>query len=312
MIQSTEWERHAEVTEAAYDYIKVQSRAELVRDACAELGEGPVWDTARTRLWWVDILRGRVNWWDPASGENGFVDVGRPVGAVVPRRSGGLLVATNLGFEALDPDTGRIELLVPVEADSADTRMNDGKCDPSGHFWAGTMALDATPGAGALYRLGPNGADQVLSGVTISNGLAWDQRRGAMYFIDTGEHAVDAFDWEPDSGRIDHRRRLVEIPGERGLPDGMAIDADGYLWVALCYGWCLHRYSPAGRLDHVVTLPVSLVTSCAFGGDDLSDLYITTGTLGLQEPERRAQPGAGGVFRLRPGIAGIPAPAFAS
>lgn len=287
-------------------------KPEVVLNAGAELGEGPVWDNSTQTLIWVDLLRGVVHRSDLVRGVDEVIDVGRPVGAVAPRAGGGLVIATAAGFESLDPATGSVTTLAAVEQDQAETRMNDGKCDPRGRFWAGTMAEDATPGKGALYRLDPDGSVQlVIDQVTISNGLAWDEARNTMYFIDTGRASIDAFDYDPESGGIGRRRCLVEIPREKGLPDGMAIDNEGGLWVALCFGWCVNRYTPQGELDDVIAFPVSEVTSCAFGGSDLGDLYVTTGSLGLQPAELRAQPGAGGVFRLRPGVAGPLPPPFA-
>jgi sugar lactone lactonase YvrE len=185
--------------------------------------------------------------------------------------------------------------------------MNDGKCDPAGRFWAGTMALDERPRAGALYRLDPDhSVTKILDGVTVSNGLGWNVSHDVMYFIDSPRQGVDAFDYDRETGNVRNRRRLVDIPKEAGLPDGMAVDAEGYIWVALAFGGAVRRYSPTGELDRVVTLPVSFVTSCAFGGRDLMEMYITSGRLTLTEEQLREQPHAGGLFRYRPGVAGLP------
>jgi sugar lactone lactonase YvrE len=186
--------------------------------------------------------------------------------------------------------------------------MNDGEVDPSGRFWAGTMELGAAPGRGSLYRLGPRGeVTRVLAGVSISNGLGWSPDERTLYYIDSPTQRIDAYDYDRSSGAIANRRTVAEIDPASGLPDGLAVDAEGCLWVALWGGSSLHRYTPDGRLDRAVALPVSQVTSCAFGGPDLDELYVTSAWVGLEERE----PAAGGLFRLRPGVRGLPARRFA-
>jgi sugar lactone lactonase YvrE len=208
-------------------------------------------------------------------------------------------------------EDGRLSQLADTEIEIRDNRMNDGKCDPAGRFWAGTMNLNAKNGAGGLYRLDPDhSVTRVLTGVTISNGLGWSPAGDRMYFIDTGLGGVDAFDFDPGTGECRNRRRLVDIPKDDGVPDGMAVDSQGYLWVALCYGSAVHRYSPTGKLDAVVRFPCSLITSCAFGGRDLSELYVTSGTLSLTQEQHQEQPHAGALFHLRPGVAGLPPNAY--
>jgi sugar lactone lactonase YvrE len=216
------------------------------------------------------------------------------------------------GFALLDRQTKDLQLVCPVERDRTAHRMNDGKCDSSGRFWAGTMALDMSPGAGALYRLGTDlQAVQMLPEVSVSNGLAWSRDDRTMYFVDSGTNGVDVFDYTPESGLIDHRRRLLDIAPGDGLPDGMAIDAEGFLWIALWDGWAVRRYTPDGTLDLVVELPTAQITSCTFGGEDLDELYITSASDGLPEWQRREQPHAGAIFRVRPGVVGLPTHKFA-
>jgi sugar lactone lactonase YvrE len=183
--------------------------------------------------------------------------------------------------------------------------MNDGACDRAGRFWAGTMALDERPGAGALYRLDRDGrVETMLRPVTISNGIDWtgDDRR--MYFIDSPTQSVDLFDFDATTGAIANRRTFVRIPPDAGVPDGLTVDAGEGVWVALWGGGAVHRYTPDGALDCVVRLPVTHPTSCAFGGDDLRDLYITTAAIALDARERERQAHAGGLFRCRPGFVG--------
>jgi len=287
-------------------------RVEVALDAHADVGEGPVWDSIRGELVWVDIPRNLVHWLRPSDGRLESYDAGQPVGAVAVRAAGGFVVAMRDGFGLLDRGSGELRLVCPVEREQSANRMNDGKCDSAGRFWAGTMALDMSPGAGGLYRLGKDlQAVQILPSVSVSNGLGWSRDDRAMYFIDSTTNGIDVFDYLPEDGRVDHRRRLIDVAPDAGLPDGMTVDAEGFLWVALWDGWAVHRYAPDGRLDTVVELPTAQVTSCAFGGKDLDELYITSASGGLTEQARRDQPHAGAIFHVRPGVEGLPAQAFA-
>lgn len=277
--------------------------AELVLDAHAETGEGPLWDVAAQRLWWVDIPRGAIHQFDPADGTDTVDYAGQPVGAVALRNRGGLLLAVQAGFAELHD--GQLRLLVGVEQDRPENRMNDGKVDPAGRFWAGTMALDSTPGAGTLYRLDTDATvHPMLKGLTISNGIDWSPDGQTMYFIDSTPGTVTAFPYDGTSGDIGPGETLIEIPESQGLPDGMTVDSAGGLWIAIWGGSAVRHYSPDGVLIGVIDLPVTQVTSCAFGGPDLGDLYITTAAEGLSPVERVEQPHAGAVFRVWPGVIG--------
>ena len=278
---------------------------ELVLEARAELGEGPLWDEAGQRLVWVDIMAGRVHLFRPDTGACRTVEVGRPVGAAALSAGGGLVLAVPEGFTRLDLDSGVLAPVAALPAPSPDIRMNDGKCDRAGRFWAGTMALDERAGAGALYRLDPSGEVTIMvDGVTISNGLDWSLDERRMYYVDSGTGRIDVFDWDLKKGRLSNRRPFVFFPAQAGVPDGLTVDADGGVWVALWGGGAVHRYRPDGHLDRVVLLPVTHPTSCAFGGPDLRDLYVTSAAVALGPAERARQPGAGGVFRVRPGVRG--------
>lgn len=284
--------------------------AELVTDAKAELGEGPAWDAAAGRLIWVDIMASTVHELVPGGPSRSW-HVGEHVGAVVPRARGGLLLAVASGFAVL-ADDGSVSPLAGVAADDPLTRMNDAKCDPQGRLWAGTMAYAKTPGAGSLYRLDPDGTvHRVLARVTISNGLGWSPDGTQMYYTDTAEHGVDVLRFDGATGAVSGRRRLITVDRADGNPDGMCTDDEGFLWVALWGGSAVRRYRPDGVLDTVVTVPASQVTSCAFGGPDRGDLYITTAAGELSAQQRDEQPLAGGLFRARPGVTGPPATPFA-
>jgi sugar lactone lactonase YvrE len=284
---------------------------ELVLDARAELGEGPVWDDRRQRLVFVDIMRGDVHTFDPATGADRVVNAGRPVGAVALTTRGDWVLASGRGFVRADPDTGHTTPLVDVEPAEANTRMNDGAVDPAGRFWAGSSSLVGESGRASLYRLDPDGtARRVLAPVTTSNGIDWSPDGRLMYYVDTRTRRVDVFDFDVAAGTPAGRRTFVDVAGEAGRPDGLVVDEDGGVWVALWEGGAIRRYAADGRLDQVVTVPATLTTKCAFGGPALTDLYITTAWRGLDAQARRQQPHAGGVFRIRPGARGQPARRF--
>lgn len=278
---------------------------ELVLDIRTELGEGPLWDDQRMRLLFVDIMRGHIHEFDPATGKDRIVDVGRPVGCVALTERGDWVAGASDGFYRVDPKTGRVTLLASVEADLPDNRMNDGYVDARGRFWAGTMNVKGQKERGSLYRLDPGGSvRRMLSNVSISNGIDWSPDGRTMYFSDTVLSRIDCFDFDPNLGAATKRRLFVEFSQEVGYPDGLIVDAEGFIWVGLWEGGSLHRYAPDGRLDHIVPVPASQTTKCAFGGPDLSDLYITTAFKGLDGTARAAQPLAGGLFRVRPGVRG--------
>jgi sugar lactone lactonase YvrE len=276
-----------------------------------ELTEGPRWHAEREELLWVDILgsrmhRARV---DDKSGllqEVAPVTFDRFVGAVAPVVGGGYVLAAGTGFLFFD-DAGVVELAQP-EAGTSHVRMNDGACDPQGRFWAGTMALDESPGAGALYRLELDGTcTAVLTGLTISNGIGWSPDGGTMYLSDSGVGTVDAFDFDPQTGDLSARRTILRVTQAGVAPDGLTVDAKGNLWVALWDGGAVQCYSPGGSLLETVPFPVSRPTSCAFGGKDGTTLFVTTARNGLDESALASQPDAGRVFRVDGlGVSGPP------
>ena len=283
------------------------NEVELLVDAHARVGEGPSWDARENVLWWVDITGNLVHRYDPATGADTTIDVGRAVGAAVPRASGGLVLAVEEGFAALDPKTGKTELIAEVEKNQPENRMNDAKCDTTGRMWAGTMAYDDTPGAGAFYRLDPDrSVATILEGVTCSNGTAWSPDDTLMYYIDSGRQHVEVFDYDRATAQVFNRRKLIDIPVDAGTPDGMTVDAEGHLWVALWGGGAIRRYSPDGTLEKVLAMPVTQPTSMAFGGPDLTDLYITSASEGLSQEALQKDPHAGALFRHRPGVKGLP------
>ncbi len=281
--------------------------AEPVFEVRATLGEGPVWDDREQRLLFVDILDARVHSYHPGSGAHSSFPTDGPVGAVVLREDGGLVLARHDRFVHAGPrGEGRADV-EGFRADGAAVRFNDGKVDPWGRFVAGTMAWDGARPVGELYMLWPdNSVTTLLEGVTVSNGLAWSAPGDVFYYIDTPTHRIDAFDVHAAGGAISGRRTVVEV-GDVS-PDGMAIDDEGCLWVAIWDAGYVRRYSPDGRLLEVVDVPEGgQVSSVAFGGRGLSTLYITTARSGLTEEELVRAPHAGDLFALEVPVTG-PAP----
>lgn len=279
--------------------------ADLAVAAQCELAEGPVWDVSRGLLWWVDILAGHVHAIDPGSGARTWFDAGDPVGAVGLTRGGGLVLALADGF-ALAGDNGDQLTRVPGFSVDQASRFNDGKPDPWGNFIAGTMAWDESGHPpGSLYRLSPDGTVTELFGdVSLSNGLDWTDDRRLFYYADSISGRVDLFATDPDTGALSGRRPFVAIPKADGSPDGLTLDAEGCVWLAVWGAGELRRYTPDGRLDTVVRLPARQVTSAAFGGPDLATLYITCAWAGLTPAGRADQPHAGDIFACTPGVTG--------
>jgi len=274
----------------------------------AVLGEGPRWDAAHARLLWVDIEAGELHVFDPRSGGDRALPLGGRVGAVAPVSAGHALVALARRLAIVDLDDGSLDPVVEIPHDD-DRRLNDGACDARGRFWIGSMALDERPGGGALYRYANGALDLVLEQVSLSNGLGWSPDGRTMYYVDSPEGCIHAFDFEVDAGTIANRRIFVEIDG--GTPDGLTVDHEGGVWIALWGGSSVRRYTPDGMLDAIVDVPAAKVTACCFGGDDGGTLYVTTASRDLTPEERQAQPHAGCVFAADPGVTGPPAQPFA-
>jgi len=276
-----------------------------VFDVSAELGECPTWDPIGRRLWWIDWATGFVYRSDVASGVTTSYFAGASLSAVAPSASGLVGLALGHGYSALDPSTGEVRPLARAETEQAETRMNDGKCDAKGRFWAGTMAMDGTSRIGALYVLETDrSVRRVLDRVICSNGMGWSADNSRFYYIDSGTYRIDVFDFDLERGTLLNRSTLIQLQEHEGQPDGLVIDSAGYLWVALWDGWQVRRYSPTGELCSTIRLPVSRPTCCALGGEDLRDLYITTAMPDSAE-EREAEPLAGRVFTTRAATPGV-------
>jgi sugar lactone lactonase YvrE len=285
--------------------------ADIALDAGDQLGEGPFWDDRRNELLRVDISRGLVHGWNPSTGAAWRREYDAEVGAAVPRAGqDGLVVAVGRRI-VLDDGEGE-RTLARVEEDRPGNRFNDCKCDPSGRLWAGTMSGESSPGEASLYRLAPGGEiERVISGTTISNGLGWSPARDRMYFIDSTTRRVDVFDYDASSGEITGRRAFAELDPSDGLPDGMTVDSEGGVWVCVFGGGAVLRYGEDGALEARVELPVTNPTSAVFGGPDLRTLYVTSARHELSEEQLAAEPLAGAVLTLKPGVTGLPGNRFA-
>ncbi|MFE0509971.1 SMP-30/gluconolactonase/LRE family protein [Streptomyces sp. NPDC058964] len=276
---------------------------EVAVRAEATLGEGPTWDPVTGRLIWLDILGSRIQTYDPSTGRRTVRTTHQHVGAAKPRAGGGLVLNLRDGVGLLDPDgTFRWLHHEPVPG----RRGNEAAVAPDGSLWAGTMRYDEAVGAGTLSRVtGDGSVEVVLDDVTVSNGTGWSPDGRLMYYIDSPTRRIDVFRHE--DGRAVDRRRLAEIETGAGFPDGLTVDADGCVWVALWDGGAVRRYTPDGELDRVIELPAPRITACAFGGTDLTDLYITTARVGLTAPH----PVAGSLLVVPGAGKGLPQPAFA-
>jgi sugar lactone lactonase YvrE len=287
-------------------------KVDLVQDARAMIGEGPVWDDRSGRLYWVDIPVGRLHRFSPSDLSDLPIDFGQPVGSVGLGANGGVAAALRDGFALVPSGEEAVTMRIDVESEITGNRMNDGRCDQAGRFWAGTMASpwEGKPGCGSMYCLeetsGTLAARRLFGPVTVSNGIDWSGDGRRLYYIDSATQQVAVFDFDVDSGVPRNRRTFVDIPPGDGFPDGMMVDADDCVWVALFGAGRLRRYTPAGTIDREVVLPVTLVTSMAFGGSDLGDLYVTTAKHRLTAAQQDEQVHAGGLYCCRPGPVGRP------
>jgi len=286
-----------------------KNEVELVLDKQSDLGEGVIWNYKTGELLWVNIKGKILNFYNPKLKNNKEMFTGQMIGTVVPAESGQLMVALQNGIYQFDPETGTKKLIANPEEGIEGNRFNDGKCDPAGRFWAGTMNMNGEKRAGTLYRLDTDSTiHAMIKNVSISNGIVWSIDATKMYYIDTPTRKVIAYDYDNATGDISNPRTAVEVPSEMGAPDGMTIDAEGNIWVALWGGSAVGCWNPkTGEMLRTIEVPAKNVTSCAFGDDDLGTLYITTARQGTSDEELEKYPNAGGVFKTRPGVKGVEA-----
>lgn len=288
--------------------MSIQSvQAEPVLAQNSVLGECPVWDDRQNLLYWVDILSGNLFCYDPRQNKNNVFDIGEHIGSFALRENEGAILALKSGFAFYDFQSNRIERMINPESHLSNHRFNDGKCDPYGRFWSGSLSYDVAKGAGSLYALSTiDTVETKLKNLTIPNGMAWHAGRKKFYFIDSPDRKVYEFDYDLLSGSIKNRTTLFEFPPSGPLPDGMTIDSDGCLWVALYNGYKVVRINPvSAEIDFKVELPVPQVTSCTFGGKNLNELYITTAREHMTKEEIAELPLSGALFKAELPFRGV-------
>lgn len=273
----------------------------------AQLGEGPLWNYKTQELLWVDIEGKQLHFYDPKSKTNRSIATPSRIGTVVPTEGEELLAALQEGLFLINPKTEEFKPFLKIEEMSDDIRFNDGKCDPAGRLWVGTMHLKQTSESAKLYKIDyPAQATSMLEKVTISNGIVWTKDKKTMYYIDTPTSQIKAFDFDNSAGTISNERVAVDVSKDLGYPDGMTIDENDKLWVGLWNGNAVAHFDPlTGTLLSKIEVPAHNITACAFGGPDLDKLYITTASIDMTEEERQKYPDAGSVFVANPGVKGV-------
>jgi len=275
---------------------------ELLYDAKAYLGEGPIWDARTQTLYWLDILNKRIY-----AGVDILFEADEFIGCIAPHENGGLVLTKRLSFASLEVDPVRSALLLSLTDEPSNNRFNDGKCDPRGRFIAGTMDMNETDPTGSLYSFDGKSITKLLGDVTISNGMAWSTDHKTFYYIDTPTREVKAFDYDLETGAIANPRVALYIPESLGWPDGMTSDMQGNLWIAMWGGAQITKWNPnTGELLEQISVPAMNVSSCVFGGKDMNELFVTSARKGLDEDTLKRYPLTGGVFRLETNVEGMP------
>jgi len=282
----------------------------VVLNIKADLGEGAIWNPIDNRLWWVDIEKGILHIFNPVDGTDKEYPMGRRIGTVVPTESGKALVALEDGLYFYIPETNEFSFIADPDANLPPIRYNDGKCDPAGRLWVGSMGMeDPIEYRSSLYRLDHDlKINKMLDSITVSNGICWSLDKRKMYYIDTPTMKVRVFDYDDETGNISNERIAVEIPEGMGGPDGMTIDSEGNLWICLWGGACVGCFNPeTGELLRKIDVPAKNVTSCAFGGKDLKTLFITCASLYMSPEDITKYPLAGNLFAIDLDVKGVPA-----
>ncbi len=281
--------------------------------ANALLGEGPVWSERRQALFWVDILGRKLHCYTPRGSGARTWSFDEEISAVAERKDhSSLIVSLRHHFAFFDPDTGQLEKIVDVESDRAGNRFNDGKCDREGRFWAGSMDFTGQNATGALYSLDKERErKRHVDGFAITNGPTWSLDGRTLYFANTATRKIFAFDFDPAKGVVSNQRLWLKFEESDGSPDGMTTDASGNLWIAHWGAGRVTCHAPTSEVLAQIDVPASNTTSCAFGGPNLTTLYITSASIELDDAQRAAQPQAGGLFEIELDVHGLPAAQFA-
>ena len=287
-------------------------KPEVVLDEVAQLGEGALWNHFNNTLLWIDIEGKKLHVFDPKTKQNQSIVLDQRIGTVVPINETEVLVALKDGIYQLNTQTEVLEKMAEPEPGRTDNRFNDGKCDPNGRFWVGTMSMNGRDNQGALYCVHPDfSVEKKIDSVSISNGIVWSLDKTKMYYIDTPTKKVVEYQYDNATGAISAPRDAIVIPDSLGFPDGSTLDAEGMLWIAMWNGHSLTRWNPqTGVLLQRLEVPALNVTSCAFGGENLDVLYITTAFLGMNENQQAQYPLAGQLFAVKPGVKGVSASFF--
>lgn len=275
----------------------------------ARLGEGPCWNQSEQLLYWVDIYNHRVHQYNPATGASKYFNVGEVVGCIAPAGTNRLIMAQRNRLAFLDTLHGQVTPIIDIEHNHHDMRFNDGKCDAAGRFWFGSMNPEEPKGR--LYRYDPDGSlHTLLTGLTISNGLGWSPDEKTFYITDSPLKTIYAFDFDAKSGDISNCRVFIDLTTESFVPDGLTVDREGCIWSAMWDGWCIIRFDPSGKEIMRVKMPVARPTSCTFGNQDMTTLYITTASVGLSETEIQNSFYSGDLFTLATNTSGFPSHNF--
>lgn len=280
---------------------------ELWFESKAVIGEGPCWHQEKKLFYWVDIFSKKLFIHQSKSKIHKITELPEMIGCVVPRKSGGVIVALQNGIAALDIETKKLTYLLEIEKHLPTNRFNDGKCDPAGRLLVGTMAIQPTPGAGTLYSIDKNlQTKKLLDNLSVSNGMGWSPDYSTFYFIDSPTQKIMAFDYNLKTGNICNKRVIIRVPKKMGVPDGMTVDEKGMLWIALWGGRCVSRWNPQnGKLLQLFPIPALNVSSCTFGGHEMDELYITTARQGMSKAQLNKFPLAGSVFRFKTEVKGM-------
>jgi sugar lactone lactonase YvrE/DNA-binding IclR family transcriptional regulator len=288
-------------------------QVECVSESRSLLGEGPMWSPRDGALYWVDILTPSIHRYDSVQGLDSEIKLGSMVSVAIPKATGGLLVATTSGLMTFDDENKRLTLLCHPESERSGNRYNDGKCDRMGRLWIGTLDMGTAANRGNLFRVDSDGSWKKMdSGFTVANGLGWSPDNRTMYFTDSIRRVIYAYEFDLRSGEISNRKALITLDPSDGIPDGLTVDEDGCLWVAIWDAWRISRFSPDGRELMRIKMPVPRPTSCCFGGANLDTLYVTSASVRLNAEALAAAPLSGSLFAIRiPGVRGLPETTFA-
>ncbi|WP_087520312.1 SMP-30/gluconolactonase/LRE family protein [Polaribacter sp. SA4-12] len=273
----------------------------------ATLGEGAIWNYKTQELYWIDIEGKQLNIYNPKSKINRTLNTNSRIGTVVPFTEIEALIALEDGVHKINLKTGESNLFTDMKSELPDSRLNDGKCDPAGRFWVGSMHFNKEKGKANLYTItSENILEKKIDSVTISNGIVWTSDKKTMYYIDTPTSTIKEFDYNNETGEISNGKIAVEIPESLGFPDGMTIDEENMLWVGMWNGNAVIRFNPkTGKVLSKIEVPAHNITSCAFGGENLDILYITTASVDMTEKEIKKYPLAGSVYKVNPGVKGV-------